>query len=55
MESLPTGRDVVLNVATPVALSVPVPKGVVPFRKDTLPVAAAVPDCGVIFAVKVTL
>jgi hypothetical protein len=45
----------VLNVATPLELSVIVPNAVVPFRKETLPVGIVVPDCGLIFAVKVTL
>jgi hypothetical protein len=46
---------VVLNVATPLALRVAVPRLVVPSRKVTVPVATLVPDCGETVAVKVTL
>ena len=51
----PTASDVVVKVATPEALSVPVPKDVVPSRKVTVPVGAAVPDVPTVFDVNVTL
>jgi hypothetical protein len=45
----------VVKVATPDALSVPVPNEVVPSRNVTLPVGAAVPVEPVVVEVKVTL
>src|ERR1700679_1560115 len=51
----PAANDVVVKVATPDALSVPVPNEVVPSRKVTLPVGAAVPVVPVVVEVKVTL
>ena len=51
----PAGRVVVLNVAVPLALRVAVPRMVVPFRKETVPVGMVLPVCGATFAVKVTL
>jgi hypothetical protein len=51
----PTASDVVVKVATAEALSVPVPKDVVPSRKVTVPVGAAVPDVPTVFDVNVTL
>lgn len=42
-------------VATPVALSVPVPRLVVPFRNVTWPVGSGVPEVPVTVAVRVTL
>jgi hypothetical protein len=36
-------------------LSVAVPRIVVPFRKETVPVGVVLPDCGATLAVKVTL
>jgi hypothetical protein len=45
----------VLNVAVPPALSVAVPRMVVPLRKATVPVGIALPVCGATLAVKVTL
>jgi hypothetical protein len=55
MESAPTGSDVVLNVATPLAFKVPVPRIADPFKKVTTPVGIVVPDCGETCAVNVTL
>ncbi len=52
IESVPTARVVVLNVATPELLSVPVPSVVDPSMKVTVPVG--VPDDPVTVAVKVT-
>ena len=37
MEFAPTGKAVVLNVATPLAFSVPVPSVAAPFKKVTVP------------------
>ena len=51
MECVPAARVVVLNVATPLALSWAVPRLVVPSRKVTVPVAVG----GATVAVKVTL
>jgi hypothetical protein len=51
----PTASDVVVKVATPEPLSVPVPKDVVPSRKVTMPVGAAVPDVPTVLDVNVTL
>jgi hypothetical protein len=55
IESVPTGSDVVLNVAIPAAFRVPVPRMVDPFVKVTTPVGVVAPDCGETLAVKVTL
>jgi hypothetical protein len=44
IESAPTGRAVVLKVATPLASSVAVPRLVDPFRKVTVPVGMFVLD-----------
>ena len=44
MESDPTGREVVLKVAMPLAFSVAVPSVVDPFRKVTVPVGMLVLD-----------
>jgi hypothetical protein len=38
IDSDPTGREVVLKVATPLEFSVAVPRVVDPFRKVTVPV-----------------
>ena len=43
-----------MNVATPVALSVPVPKEVEPSMNVTVPVGTVVPEAGVTVAVNVT-
>lgn len=51
----PAASDVVVKVAAPEPLSVPVPNEVVPSRKVTLPVGAAVPVVPVVVEVKVTL
>lgn len=51
----PTASDVVVKVATPEALSVPVPKDVVPSMKVTVPVGTAVPDVPTVLEVNVTL
>ena len=44
-----------LKVAVPPEFRVAVPRIVVPFRKETVPVGMVVPVCGATFAVKVTL
>jgi hypothetical protein len=53
MESLPAGKAVVINVATP-AVSVPVPSDVVLLRKVTVPVGEP-PLTAATVAVSVTL
>ena len=55
IDCVPAARVVVLNVATPLALRVAVPRLLVPSRNVTVPVATLVPDCGETVAVKVTL
>jgi hypothetical protein len=53
MELAPAGSADVLNVATPSALSVPVPRVVAPLRKVTVPVGIVAPDCEAAVAVRV--
>ena len=52
---VPAGKELVLNVATPLAFKVPVPRVVVPSRNVTEPVGTLLPLCGVTVAVNVTL
>ena len=54
MESVPVGSAVVFKEATPLALSVPVPSIVAPFKKVTVPVGVMLPELGVTVAVKIT-
>src|SRR5262249_13572045 len=55
MECVPALRDVVVNVAWPLAFSVPVPSMVVPSRKFTVPLGVPVPGAVTLtVAVKVT-
>ena len=51
----PAVSDEVLNVATPEALSAPVPRVAAPSLKVAVPVGLAAPATPVIVAVKVTL
>jgi hypothetical protein len=51
----PAASAAELYVAVPAALSVPVPRVVVPFLKVTVPVGAGTPEVPVTVAVKVTL
>ena len=55
IDCVPAARVVVVNVATPLAFKVPVPKVAVPSRNVTVPVGTLLPDFGVMVAVKVTL
>ena len=55
IEFVPTARELLLNFATPLALSCAVPRLVVPSRNVTVPVGTVPPDWGATVAVKVTL
>ena len=55
IEFVPTAREVLLNFATPLALSCAVPRLAVPSRNVTVPVGTLLPDWGATVAVKVTL
>jgi hypothetical protein len=52
---VPATKVAVVSVATPLALSVPVPRLFEPFRNVTVPVGTAVPAEATTVAVKVTL
>jgi hypothetical protein len=54
MECVPALSVVLMNVATPLAFSVPVPRTEVPSRNVILPVGIPVPAEGFTVAVKVT-
>jgi hypothetical protein len=55
IDCVPTDNELILNVATPLAFKIPVPRVVVPSRNVTVPVATLGLDCGETVAVKVTL
>jgi hypothetical protein len=55
MEFVPAGSELKFKVAPPVAVSCAVPRGVVPSKKVTVPVATLLPDWGTTTAVIVKL